>query len=146
MGTSHKLVRDARMLKSKAISSLRTAMSSFNSYEDDGRVTCLLLHLQHACEMLLKAVLVQARADVFEKKTGKSIGFERCLNLAQTKCGLTKPEAGIMRAVDALRDAEQHWIVVVSEDMLYLHTRALITAFDDILKRMLSDVSTDTQN
>ena len=32
------LLRDARTLSSKSISSLRIAMSTFNSYDDDGRV------------------------------------------------------------------------------------------------------------
>lgn len=134
-----KLVRDARTLKAKAIGSLRTAMTAFNSYDDEGRVTMVLMHLQHACEMLLKAVLVQKKAPVFDKGTGRSIGFEKCLGLCQASHGLTNDEAGIMRAIDALRDAAQHWFVFVSEDILYLQTRALITSFDDYLKRLLDD-------
>lgn len=59
-----KLVRDAKTLKEKAIASLKIAMATFNSYEEEGRITSVLLHLQHACEMLLKAVLVQNRAAV----------------------------------------------------------------------------------
>ena len=133
------LVRDARTLKSKAISSLRTGMQSFNSFDEDGRVTTVLLHLQHACEMLLKAVLVQNKAKVFDKLTGRSISFEKCLGLCLAHQGLTAEEAGVMRAVDSLRDAAQHWYVVVSEDLLYLNTRALITAFDAYLKRSLED-------
>lgn len=50
---------------------------------------------------------------------------------------LTKDEAGIMRAIDVQRDAAQHWFVFVAEDLLYLQTRALITAYDAYLKRML---------
>ncbi len=42
-----------------------------------------------------------------------------------------------MRAIDALRNEAQHWFVFVSEDLLYLQTRALITSFDAYLKRML---------
>ena len=112
-------------------------MSAFNSYDDAGRVTLVLMHLQHACEMLLKAVLCQRKAPVFDKGTGRAIGFERCLGLCQASFGLTKDEAGIMRAIDAQRDAAQHWYVFVTEDLLYLQTRALITAFDAYLQRML---------
>jgi hypothetical protein len=133
------LVRDARTLKQKAIHSLKASMSAFNGYEEDGRVTTVLLHAQHACEMLLKAVLVQKREVVFDKGTGKSIGFERCLRLCSAKHGLSETEAGIMRAIDSLRDAAQHWFVVVAEDILYLNVRALITAFDDYLRRTLED-------
>lgn len=133
------LRRDAKILKMKAICSLRTAMATFNSYDDSGRVDSVLLHLQHATEMLLKAVLRQAQYQVFDKKSSTSIGFKRCLNLCVAQHELTESEAGVMRAVDALRDEAQHWFVVVEEELLYLHTRALITAFDAYLKRTLDD-------
>lgn len=131
------LIRDAKTLSNKAVSSIRTAMSTFNSYEDEGRVCSVLLHLQHACEMLLKAALVQKKIKVFDEKSGKSIGFDRALNLCRQHCGLTEAEAGTMRMIDALRDAEQHWFTLVEEDVLYLHTRALITAFDAYMKRAI---------
>jgi len=134
-----KLVRDTKTLKQKAISSLKTSMSAFNSFHDDGRVTTVLLHAQHACEMLLKAVLAQNKEPIFDKKTGKSIGFERCLGICAAKHGLTEQEAGVMRAIDRLRDAAQHWFVFVAEDILYLNIRALITAFDEYMKRQLDD-------
>ncbi len=54
-----KLRREARTLKLKALSSLRRAVTAFNGCDEDGRVTCVLLHLQHVGEMLLKAILVQ---------------------------------------------------------------------------------------
>jgi len=114
-------------------------MSAFNSYDDDGRVTTVLLHAQHACEMLLKAILAQNKEPIFDKKTGKSIGFERCLGICAAKYDLSEQEAGVMRAIDQLRDAAQHWFVFVAEDILYLNIRALITAFDEYMKRRLDD-------
>jgi hypothetical protein len=62
----------AKTLHGKALSSMRTAMTAFNSPYDDGRPTVVLLHLQHAFEMLLKAALVQGGARVFDKKSGRS--------------------------------------------------------------------------
>jgi len=131
------LIRDAKTLCSKSIFSLRIAMAAFNSYDDDGRITSVLLHLQHAIEMLLKASLCQHKERVIDKKTGKSIGFEKCLNLCRSNLNLTESEAGIFRSVSALRDAAQHWFIFVSEEMLYMQTRATITAFDAYLKRSL---------
>lgn len=131
------LIRDARTLSNKAICSMRIAMSTFNSYDDEGRVCSVLLHLQHACEMLLKAVLVQKRVKIFDQENGKSISFDRALHLCRQNHGLTEAEAGTMRMIDALRDAEQHWFTVVEEDVLYLQTRALVTVFDIYLKRAL---------
>ena len=116
-----KLRREARTLKAKALCSLRRAVTAFNACDDDGRTTSVLLHMQHAAEMLLKAILVQKRAKVFDPTKQTSIGFEKCVNLASQYAKLTQEEAGLLGAMDALRDAEQHWMIVVPEDVLYLH-------------------------
>lgn len=120
---------------------MRSAMTSFNSPDNDGRETRVLLHLQHAFEMLLKAALVQDRMQVFDKKTGRSIGFDRCLHEAKqsARVKLTEAEAGTLRSVDAMRDDEQHWYTIVDESLLYLHARAAVTLFDDLLNRAFDD-------
>jgi len=141
--TRIKLRREARTLKSKALCSLRRAVTAFNSCEDDGRVTCVMLHMQHAAEMLLKAILVQKGVKVFDPTKQTSIGFEKCVNLSVQHAKLTAEEAGLLRAVDAFRDAEQHWLIIVPEDVLYLHARGFITIFDDLLKRALDDALAD---
>ncbi len=126
-----------KTLHGKALSSMRTAMTAFNSPHDDGRPTVVLLHLQHAFEMLLKAALFQRGAKVFDKKSGRSIGFEAAINQSCQLAGfkLTYDEAGTLRAIDALRDDEQHWFNDVSEGLLYLHARAAVTLFDELLFR-----------
>jgi hypothetical protein len=131
-----KLRREAKTLKHKALCSLRRGLTAFNSYDEGGRLTTVLLHLQHACEMLLKGALIQKQVDIFDG-TGRSYGFEKCVNLAKMHCGLTDGEAGVMRAIDSLRDSEQHWILATEEDVLYLHARGLVTAIDEALKRIL---------
>jgi hypothetical protein len=133
-----KLRREARTLKQKALSSLRRGLVAFNGYDDDGRVTTVLLHFQHACEMLLKAALVQQRVHIFDG-SGRAFSLEKCANLTKQQCGVTEGEAGLMRAIDSLRNAEQHWLLCADEDVLYLHARGLVTAFDDILKRFFQD-------
>jgi phosphoglycolate phosphatase-like HAD superfamily hydrolase len=134
-----KLRREASILKGKALSSLRRALAAFNSYEDDGRATEVLLKLQHAFEMLLKAGLVQEQVGVFDKQLSQSIGFEKCVNLARQHLGLTADEAGTLRAIDALRDEAQHWYNEVSEGLLYSHARASVTLFDDLLQRAFGE-------
>lgn len=130
-----KLRRETAILKAKAVASLRRAMASFNSHDDDGRATDVLLKLQHAFEMLLKAHLVQRRIQVFDEQLGQSIGFEKCVNLSMQHLSLSETEAGTLRAVDALRDEAQHWFNEVSEGLLYAHARAAVTLFDDLLQR-----------
>src|ERR1039457_627522 len=140
-GEALKLRQEARVLKRKALSSLITATEAFNSPRDDGRATQVLLHLQHSFEILLKAALVQGGLSVFDHKTGRSVGFERCVNLAMGDgtMKLSDPDAGTLRAIDAMRDDEQHWFNEVPEQLLYLHTRAAVTLFDDLLQRVFSD-------
>ena len=45
----------------------------------------------------------------------------------------------MLRAIDALRDDEQHWFNDVSEGLLYLHARAAVTLFDDLLFRAFKE-------
>jgi hypothetical protein len=90
--------------------------------------------------MLLKAALVQGRQAVFDKDTGRSIGFSKCLNLAtQPPIRLSVEEAGTLRVVDEMRDNEQHWFTTVDEGLLYLYVRAAATLFDDLLVRVFGD-------
>ncbi len=88
--------------------------------------------MQHAAEMLLKAVLVQKQVRVFDPGKYTSIGFEKCVKLAMQHAKIKEEEAGLLRAIDALRDAEQHWLIVVPEDVLFLHARGSVTIFDDL--------------
>lgn len=136
-----KLRQQARVLKQKALMSFISSAEAFNSPRDDGRVTKVLLHLQHSFEMLLKAALVQARRPVFDETTGRSVGFDRCIGLAMSEdmIKLSETDAGTLRAIDAMRDDEQHWFNEVSEQILYLHVRAGVTLFDDILRRVFGE-------
>jgi hypothetical protein len=134
-----KLRREAAILKKKAIASIRRAARSFNDFEDDGRVTDVLLHLQHAFEMLLKAGLVQMGIKVFDPNDGKSLGPDKCVKLANQYLKLTESEAGLIRAIDALRDEEQHWFADSDEGVLYIHARGAVTAFDDLLDRVFGE-------
>ncbi len=78
---------------------------------------------------------------VFDKETGRSIGFGRCLHeaAAAPRVRLTKEGAGTLRAVDAMRDDEQHCFTVIDEGLLYLHSRAAVTLFDDLLHRSFGE-------
>ncbi len=136
-----KLKQEARVLQRKAIASLTVAMTAFNSPVDTGRATQVLLHLQHAFEMLLKAALVQHRARVFDAELGRSIGFEACVRQAeqQPEIRLSASNAGLLRAIDALRDDEQHWFNEISEQLLYLHVRAGVTLFDRLLTTVFNE-------
>lgn len=137
---------NVRVLRGKAIASLRTGVAAFNGLDGDARTTTVLLHLQHAFEMLLKAIL-EAKKDpgVFDKRTQKSISLERAINRCQQigAVKLTDEEAGVIRHLDAMRDAEQHWHLVVDEGLLYHNARTAVTLFDDLLQRVFSENLSD---
>lgn len=136
-----KLRQEARVLKGKAVSSLIATTEAFNSPHDEGRTTKVLLHLQHAFEMLLKAALVQSGVSVFDAAMGRSLGFEACIRKAaeHPTIKLSEADAGALRAIDAMRDDEQHWFNQVSEQLLYIHARAGVTLFDDLLQRVFKE-------
>jgi hypothetical protein len=137
-----RLKQESRVLQQKALASLIFTIEAFNSPHEGGRATRVLLHLQHSFEMLLKAALVQTGDKrVHDPETGRSIGFERCLRLAAENdiIKLADADAGTLRAIDAMRDDEQHWFNIVSEQLLYLHARAGITLFDELLQRVFAN-------
>jgi len=132
---------NVRVLRQKALSSFRTCVCTFNSLHDEGRITLVLLTVQHAFEMLLKASLESKNVRVFDRRSGKSISLEYAIRQCEQTEGikLSSDEAGTLRALDTLRDAEQHWHVVVDEGLLYLYVRSAVTLFDDLLSRVFGD-------
>jgi hypothetical protein len=100
---------------------------TFNGVDDDGRQCAVVRDLQHAFEMLVNAALHERKVRVFDRITGRSIGFEKCLRLAGEHLGLSEEDVGLLCAIDALRDDEQHWLAQLNEGLLYLHTRGAIT-------------------
>jgi len=103
-----------------------------------GRLRCSSTSSTH---LLIKAALAQGVTRLFDKETKTSLGLERCLRLASggAPVRLRTEEAGAIRALDAMRDAEQHWLITVSEDLMFLHVRALVTVFDDVMKRVFEE-------
>lgn len=128
-----RLRREARLLKGESVASFKRMARTFNDYEDEGRHTAVLLSMQHAFEQLLKAGLRQRRVPVFDAQSGRSIGFKKCVNLARQHLGLSEEDAGLLRAVNALRDEAQHWVADVPEGLLYAHCRGAVTLFDTLL-------------
>lgn len=125
--------REAKVLQLKALASLCRSADAFNCSSEDGRVTSTLLLLQHAFEMLLKAALVQRRQTVMDPHTGRSYGFEKCVNLAKQHLGLSEADAGVLRAIDSMRDDEQHYHALIDEALLHTHCRAAVPIFDNLL-------------
>ena len=53
--------------------------------------------------------------------------------------GTTLEAAGTLRAIDVLRDDEQHYLGCYDEGILYVHLRALVTFFDEALQQQFGE-------
>lgn len=68
--------RQARLLLNKATDSLILAIEYFNRPIDRGRVTAVLILLDHAFEMLLKAAILHRGGRIREPRKRETIGFD----------------------------------------------------------------------
>lgn len=140
--------KEARTLHGKAVDSLVIAVDHFNRAWDRGRTEAVLIMLDRAFELLLKAIIVHRGGNIRDAslKVGTTIGFDACLRKcfsdAKLKC-LSEEEVLALQALNTLRDAAQHHMIEVCEDLLYVHAQSAVTLFtrlsQDVLKRPLRD-------
>lgn len=138
--------REAKLLKKKAISSIILSVDHFNASSDAGRAEAVLIFLDHAFEMLLKASLVERGARIREKGAPNTIGFDHCVRKALTEGGiqfLTEDQALNLQIINGYRDAAQHYMVDISEQLLYTTAQTGLTLFRSILKTVFNEEVTD---
>lgn len=123
---------DVERLLTQAVDSLTNGVDYFNRSSDRGRPASVLIFLEHACEMLLKAGLLQRGVDIRDSSNGYTLSFENCLNRA-TDDGdvrfLSDDERSTFRVLNGLRDQAQHFLVDVSEQILYTVAQSTLTLF-----------------
>ena len=138
--------RETRLLLNRATQSLVLAVEHFNRPSDISRHEAVLVFLDHAFEMVLKAAIIHQGGRIREKRAQETIGFEqcvrKCLSDAQVKC-LTDDQAATIRTINGLRDAAMHHILELSEQQLYLHTQSGVTLFDDFLRAVFAKTLAD---
>jgi len=131
------LRREAKLLMDRSIDSLVLAIEHFNRPYDRGRAEIVLRNLNHAFEMLLKAAILHRGGRIWKRGEKQTIGFESCINLClldERVKFLTNDQATVLRLLNALRDAAEHHLVLLSELELYSHSQAGVTLFEDILR------------
>jgi hypothetical protein len=130
---------DVERLLSQALDSLTNGIDYFNRSSDQGRQATVLIFLEHACEMLLKAGLLQRGCDIRDRATGYTISFDSGLNRA-TDDGdvkfLADDERATLRVLNGLRDQAQHYLVDVSEQVLYTVAQSTLTLFGKLISRL----------
>lgn len=134
--------REARVLKSKALDSLVLSIEHFNRPWDRGRPEAVLILLDRAFELLLKAAIVHKGGRIREPYAKETIGFDKCvrkcLSDAATKC-LTEDQALTIQIINSLRDAAQHYVVDLSEQELYMYSQAGVTFIRNLLAEVFGE-------
>ena len=134
--------REVRALLGKAVDSLFLSIDHFNRPSDRGRSDAVLICLDRAFELLLKAAIAHRGGRIREPRVAETIGFDKCVRKCLTedavKC-LTEEEAFTLQTINGLRNAAQHYLISLSEQLLYLHAQAGLTLFDRILQNVFAD-------
>ncbi|MBN2140969.1 MAG: hypothetical protein JW718_08185 [Desulfovibrionaceae bacterium] len=131
--------RETKMLLEKACDSLLLSIELFNRPHDRGRVSGVLIQLDHAFEMLLKATILHKGGKIREKRAKETIGFDACVRRGLTDGKikfLTEEQAITLQTINGLRDAAQHHLLEISEGQLYVHAQSGVTLFRDLLKKI----------
>lgn len=129
--------RESRLLFTKAVDSLVLSIEHHNRPWDRGRIDAVLILLDHAFEMLLKAAILHRGGAIRKPREKQTIGFDECLRkaLSDGKVKFLKQEQVLqLQALNTLRDAAQHHLVDLSEQHLYIHAQAGLTLFRDIVR------------
>jgi hypothetical protein len=131
--------RRTRKLKETAIESLTLAVEVFNRPSPTARTQGVLLNLQHAFEMLFKAVIWEDRKRIQPPGSGKSYSFKRCLGILGSMGLLNEDEKVTAATIDAHRDGVQHQGADVTEERLYVDAMSALRLFDELLHRAFGE-------
>jgi len=129
--------REAKILLGKSIDSLVLSVEHFNRPWDRGRPEAVLILLDRAFELLLKAAILHKGGKLREKPNAReTFGFGKCLQKTiseqRVKC-VTDEQAITAQLINSLRDAAQHHFLEISEHQLYIGVRAGVTVYGDLL-------------
>ncbi|MBN2465420.1 hypothetical protein JXD38_07330 [candidate division WOR-3 bacterium] len=139
--------KEAKLLLEKAVNGLVLSIELFNRPYDRGRTDAVLISLDHAFEMLLKAAILHRGGRIREPRAKQTIGFDTCVRkaLSDGEVKFLKDEQALaLQSINSLRDAAQHHLLDISEQLLYVQAQAGLTLFRDILKEVfLKDLAVD---
>jgi hypothetical protein len=138
--------REVRHLKHKAVESLVLSIELFNRPHGQGRSDAVLIHADHAFEMLLKAIIRHRGGAIRKAGEAHTLGFKeclgKCLSEAELIC-LTSEQAISLQFLNGWRDAAQHYLLELSEQQLYLASQGAVTLFNDLLSDVFGETLRD---
>jgi hypothetical protein len=134
--------KKVRFLLKRAVNSLILSIELFNRPSDQGRVDGVLIFLDHSFEMLLKAAILHRGGRLeHPDRENQTIGFEACVRKALSEGSvkfITDEQAITLQTVNALRDAAQHDLVELPEQVFYVQVQAGLTLFRDLYRAIFS--------
>jgi hypothetical protein len=87
-GLEELLKKEVRQLRDKAINALVLSIEHFNRPWDQGRTEAVLILLDHAFEMLLKAAIRDRQGKIRKAREKQTIGFDACVRKGLTDASL----------------------------------------------------------
>lgn len=140
--------KEAKLLYSRALDSLVMGVDHFNRCWERGRTEAVLIFLDRAFELLLKAIIVERGGSIRDRRDRSlTIGHDACLRLcfsdAKLRC-LSDEDVVALQNLNSLRDAAQHYIVEPSEGQLYVYAQSAVTTFKRLaIDALRLDISSD---
>jgi hypothetical protein len=134
---NHKPEVDA--LLRQAVDSLILGIEHFNRPSECGRVASVLLMLDHCVEMFLKAALLNRGTEIRNTTNGYAHSVDYCLNKATDDAQikfLSDDERRTFQVLNGLRDQAQHYLVDVSEQIIYTVAQGTVTLIAELLPRV----------
>ena len=134
--------KEAKILRAKAVESLVLSIELFNRPSDAGRTHGVLIFLDHAFEMLFKAIILHRGGRIREPRAKQTIGFDTAVRkgLSDAKLKfLADNQALTVQMINSLRDAAQHHILDISEQHLYIQSQAGLSLFRDVFKAVFGE-------
>lgn len=134
--------KEVKILRKKAIDSLVLSIELFNRPSEAGRSHGVLIFLDHAFEMLFKAIILHRGGRIREPRATQTIGFDTSVRkgLSDSKVKfLTDHQALTVQMINSLRDAAQHHILDISEAHLYIQAQAGLSLFRDLFKSVFDE-------
>lgn len=131
--------KEVKHLYRKSVDSLILSIELFNRPDDCARVHGVLIFMDHAFEMLLKAAIIHKGGRIKEKRERETLGFSSCVRKAFSDGAikfLNEEEVLTLQSLNGLRDAAQQYTLEMSEQHLYFQAQAGLTLFRDITKRV----------
>jgi hypothetical protein len=131
--------RKTRQLKQVALESMTLAVEVFNRPSPIARTSGVMLPLQHALEMLFKAIVYEHRRTLFAKGSRITYSFAECLGILRSDVDvLGEHEAIVAASIDSHRDAVQHHGSAMTEELLYIDAASGLRLFDELLHRVFT--------